>query len=261
MKQISSTAILTAIFCMVFSVNAMAQQKRVTASKNYITEKRTVGSFNAIQVTGSPDVQYTQTSGSPSLEVYGSDNILEVLETKVEGNTLKIGFKKNTSIQKTGPLKIKVSGPALEKVSITGSGDVTFVNGMNSNGSLSLSVTGSGDIEGKGVSVNELKISVTGSGDIKIRDIQSNSVSATVTGSGDIDLSGNASEAIYRVSGSGDITASNLVTRRVDAQISGSGDIKCHATEFLKGRVSGSGDIGYKGNPEIDFPKKGLYKL
>ncbi len=261
MKQMSCTAILTAILCMVFSMNAMGQQRRVTASKNYITEKRNISSFTAIQITGSPDVQYTQTSGSPSLEVYGSDNILEVLETVVEGNTLKIGFKKNTSVQKTGTLKIQVSGPALEKVSITGSGDLTFVNGMNSNGNLALSVTGSGDIEGKGVSVNELKTSVTGSGDIKIRDIQSNSVSASVTGSGDILLTGTTSEATYRVSGSGDIKAADLVTQRADAQISGSGDIKCHVTEYLKGRVSGSGDIGYKGNPEIDFPRKGLYKL
>ncbi len=261
MKHISFTAVLTAIFCLIFSLPAVAQQKRITGSKNYITEQRKISTFNAISVTGSPDVEYTQTSGSPSLEVYGSDNILPVLETIVEGKTLHIRFKKNTNIQNSGTLKIKVSGPALEKVSITGSGDVTFKNGMTSNAALSLSITGSGDIDGKGISVSELNVSVTGSGDVRARDVKANNVSAKVTGSGDITLSGEAQEATYRVSGSGDITASSLVTRRVDAQISGSGDIKCHATEFLKGRVSGSGDIGYKGNPEIDFPKKGLYKL
>ena len=80
-------------------------------------------------------------------------------------------------------------------------------------------------------------------------------------GSGTAILTGTTQEASYRVAGSGDLFASDLQAKRVSASVSGSGDIKCHATDFLKARTSGSGDIGYKGNPELDFPKKGLYKL
>ncbi|KAB4163808.1 DUF2807 domain-containing protein, partial [Bacteroides uniformis] len=49
--------------------------------------------------------------------------------------------------------------------------------------------------------------------------------------------------------------------QRVSASVAGSGSIKCFATEFLKVRTSGSGKVGYKGNPELDYPKKSLYKL
>jgi hypothetical protein len=49
--------------------------------------------------------------------------------------------------------------------------------------------------------------------------------------------------------------------KRLSASVAGSGSIKCFATEFLKVRTSGSGSVGYKGNPELDYPKKGLYKL
>ena len=31
-------------------------------------------------------------------------------------------------------------------------------------------------------------------------------------------------------------------------------------SEFLKARTSGSGKIGYKGNPELDYPKKSMLK-
>ncbi|WP_373725481.1 GIN domain-containing protein, partial [Bacteroides heparinolyticus] len=55
--------------------------------------------------------------------------------------------------------------------------------------------------------------------------------------------------------------ASDFVAKRVSANVTGSGSIKCHATDFLKVRTSGSGSVGYKGNPELDYPKKGLYKL
>ena len=46
-----------------------------------------------------------------------------------------------------------------------------------------------------------------------------------------------------------------------DARISGSGSIRCYATENLTGGVSGSGNVAYKGNPQINFSKRGLQKL
>ena len=83
----------------------------------------------------------------------------------------------------------------------------------------------------------------------------------SIAGAGTAILTGRTREASYRIAGSGDLFASDLQAERVSASVSGPGDIKCHATDFLKARTSGSGDIGYKGNPELDVPKKGLYKL
>ena len=60
---------------------------------------------------------------------------------------------------------------------------------------------------------------------------------------------------------SGDLFAENYEAQQVNASVAGSGDIKCFATQYLKARTSGSGRIGYKGNPELDYPKKSLYKL
>ena len=83
----------------------------------------------------------------------------------------------------------------------------------------------------------------------------------SVAGSGTAILSGSTQEAEYSVAGSGDLFASDFVAKKASASVAGSGDIKCHATDFLKVRTSGSGSVGYKGNPELDYPKKGLYKL
>ena len=60
------------------------------------------------------------------------------------------------------------------------------------------------------------------------------------------------------MSGSGDIRAYDLQADFVDAQVSGSADIRVTANEMLKARVSGSGDISYKGNPKkIDTKSSG----
>ena len=67
--------------------------------------------------------------------------------------------------------------------------------------------------------------------------------------------------AEYHIAGSGDINATELKVDNVNARISGSGSIRCYATENLTGGVSGSGNVAYKGNPQINFSKRGLQKL
>ena len=72
---------------------------------------------------------------------------------------------------------------------------------------------------------------------------------------------GKCTEAEYHIAGSGDINATELKVENVNARISGSGSIRCYATENLTGGVSGSGNVAYKGNPQINFSKRGLQKL
>lgn len=237
-----------AIALLAFSTTACSQQhtyrsggfgsKTVKASKNYVTKDIKVNNFTKLSVAGSPDVTYTQKSGKPTVEVYTSDNIVDLLDIRVKDNTLYIGFKKNVSVS-YNKLEVRVSAEKL--------------NGI--------AVAGSGDINSSDITCNDLQVSVAGSGDMKLNNVTANFTKASVAGSGTAILSGSTQEAEYSVAGSGDLFASDFVAKKASASVAGSGDIKCHATDFLKVRTSGSGSVGYKGNPELDYPKKGLYKL
>lgn len=279
-----------AIAFLAFSTTACSQQhtyssgnlfggKTIKASKNFVTKDIRVDNFTNVNIAGSIDVTYTQKAGKPDVKVYTSDNIVDLLNIEVKGNALNIGFKKGVNVS-YDKLEVKVSAEKLNGVSIAGSGDFEFANGLKTD-ALKLSVAGSGDIEGSditctdlGVSIagsgdincsniscGDLKTSIAGSGDLKLNNVKATSANASIAGSGTLILSGSAQEASYSIAGSGDLFAEGLQANRVSASISGSGDIKCHATDFLKVRTSGSGSVGYKGNPELDIPKKGLYKL
>ena len=269
-----------AIALLAFSTTACSQQhtyrsggfgsKTVKASKNYVTKDIKVDNFTKLSVAGSPDVTYTQKSGKPTVEVYTSDNIVD---------TLYIGFKKNVSVS-YNKLEVRVSAEKLNGIAVAGSGDVELKNGLKTDdikisvaGSgdisgnnisctdLDISIAGSGDINSSNITCNDLQVSVAGSGDMKLNNVTANFTRASVAGSGTAILSGSTQEAEYSVAGSGDLLASDFVAKKASASVAGSGDIKCHATDFLKVRTSGSGSVGYKGNPELDYPKKGLYKL
>lgn len=286
-----SLATFSAIAFLTFSTTACSQQstyssgnifggKTIKASKNFVTKDIKVDNFTKLSVTGSPDVTYTQKAGKPEVQVYTSDNIVDLLDIHVKDNTLYIGFKKNVSVS-YDKLNIRVSAEKLNGISVAGSGDIELANGLKTD-NLKISVAGSGDIKGSNISCSDLDISIAGSGDINSSDITCNNLNVSVAGSGDMKLSnitatsatasiagsgtailsGNAQEASFSVAGSGDLFASELQVKKVSASVSGSGEIKCYATDFLKARTSGSGNVGYKGEPkELDYPKKGLYKL
>ena len=236
-------------------------RKTVKASKTYVTKDIRVDNFTRVEMAGSFDVTY--------LDIY------------VKGGTLHLGFKKNVRVS-YNKLQVRISSEGLNGVALSGSGSFLLPGELNT-GDLKLSVTGSGDLKVNRVVCTDLKTAVTGSGNLSGTDLVCGSAKGSITGSGDVEFShllasgevkvevtgsgtfkingGKAQQADYGITGSGDILAAGLEASRVDTHISGSGDIECHAVDFLKVRVSGSGDVGYKGDPELDVPKRHLHKL
>lgn len=245
---------------LILTAGSCLQGKHVTGSKNYLTKKVEVGHFNEIKLLGSANVTYHQGSEN-YIEIYGSDNIIPLLETFVDGNTLIVKYKKNVTIWK-GKLEVKVFSPELNKLTINGSGDIHFANGIQTKEDISLNINGSGDIKGKDFKCRKMAVSISGSGDMKLQQIESEECNASIAGSGDIGLSGKTLNAKYKIAGSGNIAADNLKSENVSASTTGSGSISCYASRKLTARVAGSGDIAYRGNPqEIDAPRKNIRQI
>ncbi len=233
----------------------------IKGSKNYITKKTTLEKFNVVTLSGSANIIYQQDSSS-RIEIYGSDNIIDIMNVKVDKGELNIKFKKNVHIVDLGKLEIKIYSPDLNQMTINGSGGILFANGIRSQEDLKVTINGSGNLAGSSFQCRELSLAIHGSGDLRLKQINCEECDASISGSGDISLNGSAKEASYSISGSGDIKAAGLEAVTVSARISGSGDISCFATDKLEGGVSGSGTVAYKGNPHsINIPQKRLRKL
>ena len=238
--------------------------KQIVGSKNLVTKKIRVDKFTRLVVQGSCDVVYTQTSGKQLIEVYGSDNLVDLMDVKVDGNTLIVSHKRGYSftIGKGAKLELRITAPMVESAVLNGSGDIEFKNGIDVSGNINICLNGSGDIEADRVKCNVLETAVNGSGDIELNHIKAASVSASVNGSGDLSLKGQCLAAELSVNGSGDLSASALEADEVRASVHGSGDVTCYAVEKLHAHTTGSGDIGYKGNPQISKQAKtDLYKI
>lgn len=204
--------------------------KTIKGNGNNVTIERSTGDYDGIAVSGWFDVDLVS-GNEGEITLQGEENLLEYIITEVKDGKLVIKTEKGVNLKSSSwKSEIRITVP-VQSIS-------------------SVSMSGSGDIVGKTkIKSDKFSTAMSGSGDITL-DIDSSTISASMSGSGDITLSGTTKDFDATVSGSGDIEAYNLEADNVSATVSGSADIQVTAKKSIKARVSGSGDISYRGNPE-----------
>ena len=252
-------ALILSLLVFVFAVQA---QKR---------EKRNVSDFTKISFqTGGK--MYLRQGSVNSIELEGDEDVLEKIETRVEGGKLIIGYENERSWfnWRSGwedeKITAYVTVKDLEGLYASGSGSIltqTKLVGQN----MDIRVSGSGNIDAE-IEAADIEAKVSGSGDLvlkgKAKSIDSNisgsgKISFTgaiegridigISGSGRFFAAGSADEIKSSISGSGKVNAADLVVEKCDVRISGSGDVVVNVKSVLNTSISGSGSVTYKGNP------------
>ncbi|MGB0977512.1 MAG: GIN domain-containing protein [Prolixibacteraceae bacterium] len=114
---------------------------------------------------------------------------------------------------------------------------------------------GSGDIDAN-IQSKELKMDNTGSGDLDLT-LLTKTFKINKNGSGNVAIKGKTYESNITGHGSGDITAKNFKSMISNITLSGSGSMSVYAKERLGGVVSSSGNLYYRGAPELKVQKHG----
>ncbi len=204
--------------------------KGIKGNGNTVSIDRSVGEYDGIAVSGWFDVDLVN-GKEGELILEGEENLLKYIITEVENGKLVIKTEKGVNLKPSSwkdGIRITVPVESIDAISLSGSADIV--------GKTTLKAS-------------DFKTAMSGSGDITL-DVETESLSASMSGSGDMNLSGNTENFEATISGSGDIKAFDLIADNVEATVSGSADIKVTANKMIKARVSGSGDISYRGNPK-----------
>jgi hypothetical protein len=199
-----------------------------TGSGNVVSEDRTIGSFDSIELGTEASLTLTQDSAGP-LHIEAEDNLIDNIETKVENGVLKIYNKGNACFTITKPIRIKVSAEEIKKLSVLGSGKITSTNTIQS---------------------DDLDLSVMGSGEIDL-DSQAKNIKVNIPGSGGIRLGGNTTTMDVSILGSGYLKAFDLPAQNAKVTITGSGEAEVNVDKELNVSIMGSGSVYYKGNASV----------
>ncbi|MCC7429294.1 DUF2807 domain-containing protein [bacterium] len=204
---------------LVFGCACSGNGKNIRGNGVSKTETREVGNFTSIELDGSFDVHVT-CQEKQNLEISGDENILPLVKTEVRNNTLRVYLDHEGSLSTTKKLELTISVENIEKINLSGSGDI-FVDNL-ANEKFSVQIDGSGDVQLSG-ETDFFATEINGSGNVQAEKLASKNAEVEINGSGDVVV--NVSEKIEaEINGSGDISYYGNPTS-VSKNINGSGRI------------------------------------
>jgi hypothetical protein len=127
-----------------------------------------------------------------------------------------------------GPVSLSIAGSGDMRAGTSASLDISIAGSGSASGGvtreLDVSIAGSGDVAVARID-GPMGVSIAGSGDVVVRDGTSPEVSISIMGSGDVTFGGVAGDVDVSMAGGGDVTIARA-TGAVSRSIAGSGDIR-----------------------------------
>jgi hypothetical protein len=217
-------------------------------------ETRQVDSFAG--VANATQVKVSVVPGDDaSVVVRCDDNLLDLVETRVDGDWLEIRTPNNTSIHPHTSCGVDITARALRGLESSGSGDTIAEGEWRDLEDVSSS--GSGELRAIGWLPALSSIDSSGSGGVIVDGIESGDVWIDNSGSGGIEAIGTAHRVSIDSSGSGGIDAMGVDAIDGEVDSSGSGNVRLTATGHVTVDLSGSGNVVVAGGASTDVDDSG----
>ena len=210
----------------------------VKGSGNVVTEQRDVSGFDRIALSGVGKVIITQ-GETEALTIETDDNLMRYIESNVRGDTLELGFVRNTIPVPTQSIIFRVS--------------VVVLSGLES--------SGAGAFEIGKLDTDRLKVILSGAGDIGVDSLSATDLAVTISGAGNVELAGRVERQDINLSGLGNYRAPDLESQATTVRVSGAGGVVIWAQNTLDVEISGAGNVEYFGNPDVTKNISGAGRL
>jgi RNA polymerase sigma factor (sigma-70 family) len=184
------------------------------------TETRPLEAFHGIRVSGSAEVQVNIGKGPHQAQVTADATTLANLETEVRDGVLDI-YTKSSSNSNFRKARIVVQTEQLDQAILSGSSANITLNDVQTD-HLKASISGSGKIFAHG-QAQSVTLQISGSGDVDLRKVSAEKATVDISGSGTALVHSTAALNVY-ISGSGTIRYEGNPAK-INKQITGSGKL------------------------------------
>jgi len=187
----------------------------LTGSGKIVTEPRAFAGARRIELRSAEPIRVRR-GEQPRLSITGDDNLLPLIRTEVEGDTLIVEARDSYSARR--PLRIEVTVPTLVGLSAPGGADAEIeaidaerfelsidgssrVIAQGHTAELFADLNGSGEVRFDQVIAGEVHVRLNGDGDLHIHAVRE--LHAELNGSGDIVYRGTPKTLLVETNGSG----------------------------------------------------------
>jgi hypothetical protein len=188
------------------------------------SEDRDVPEFDAVQVASGIHATVEIGPRRP-VRVEADDEILQLVETRVEDGTLHVGFKPQRSWSGDRRVAVTIQTPRLRAVGASGGAMVraTFTR------------------------ADQSEIQASGGSEIRVRGVDAGRLSMQGSGGSVLYAQGRADTLDLQMSGGTRLHGQDLSVKDVDVQASGGSEADFRASGNLRGNLSGGSELHVRG--------------
>jgi len=216
--------LVASLSVVVAAASASCTGERVRGSGKVVTKDVAVSSFTRLQVSWGFEV--TVAAGQPSLKLRIDDNLDRYLDVGVEGDTLRIGLRRASSVS-DATLQATVTAPSLAQLQGSGSSRVRLQDRL------------AGD---------ELRVELSGASRLD-GPVDLGSMTASLSGASDLELSGRAGSVNANASGASHLILQQLQVDALEVSLSGASNAEVSVRRTISASLSGASSLRYRGSP------------
>jgi hypothetical protein len=220
-RKLALLSILVVLFlaaCSLFQLGAQNQEEKIPGSGKAAIESRQVGDFSSVSVSGNGTL-YIEQGSAPSLTITADDNLLPLLESRINGGKLILGPKEGTLLEEKVPIEYRVTLQDLK--GLEGNGNIAIQAPQVNTDNLVMRVEGNSTATLSG-SATRQEVTLTGNSYYNGQDLAGQE--------GKFNVGGN-STAVVNVSG------------QLDAEVSGNSTLEYIGSPEITRKVEGSGQV------------------
>lgn len=211
----------------------------VKGDGNIISQSRTVGAFNQVEVSSAIHVTLMPDSAM-TVKVETDSNLQPYIEVYIKGSVLYIHQRNNSSINATKETQVYVSAPVFEKLRAEGACKLISGQPIRVGGRFDLAVEGA----------SKATLAVT-AGEIAV----------TMNGASNATITGETKALTVNASGSCELNAFGLSAGNVELDLDGASSAEVYPTTRLIADANGASTILYKGNVSPAYTLNGASKI
>ena len=174
-------------------------------SGNLVTETREVGSFTAIDVGSAINLDViVDPDAAPSVVVTFDDNIIDMVVTRVSGNTLVLDIDGDVNLTGSANRSIAVSMNELVALDASGASDV---DATGRTGSYALAASGASSVDVRDLTATDVEVDVSGASSVDL--YATATVRGSASGASNLEVHGNPTSVEVDTSGASSVDIQN----------------------------------------------------
>jgi len=195
------------------------------------SETRQVAEFQSISAGYPADITIRQ-GRAESVTIEAEDNLLPQLATEVRNGVLYLENSEKSwqeRVNPTKPVRMTITVVELENVHFPTAGKMLV----------------------DGLMTDSLTVSVSGAGDVTMTKLETGELEYSLSGAGNIEVDGTCERLQLSISGLGNFKGGDLECQDAEVHISGAGSATVWAEDRLDASISGAGSVNYYGSPQV----------